>query len=1518
MVSNTLAVLSVVFTLATLGVGQGLPEFHTVLNLGPEAVDVANLNVVLNAPIHDKASGEFSFGININSAPVAVQPSFREAHTGSTGFQTFPGTCPNGTATTKEMFWTYTDANGTVHKFPTLNGPFIDTKHCLTQVLSGVTTDQSGYTLIINPTTYVATVYDEYGGAHNGTTFTDANGNTVSSTNNVWSDVLAQTVLSQTGSTNTSVTYAYTDAAGASRQVVVSDGFKTWQTACSTNTNSLNAITNISYPDGTSMQFTYEPTSLGSTHITGRFASITLRTGGVINYTYSGGTSGVNCSNSTTTILKRITTDGTWTFDTTKIAGSTVVTDASGNDTVYKFVNGAEIYRQVYQGSYTTGTLLLTKGTCYNGAAPNCSAQTSIPATITSIDLYTYIPGVANPSRIQQTYDTNGNLTNEWRYDFGGSSPISKQTISYGSDNQGTCVAIGNNIIGKPCLNITTDNAGNIKAKVGYSYDSRGNLLSTSRLVSGSTYLTSSATYNTNGTVATSTDVNGFVTTLAYNGGCNNFLPTLVTRTQKVFTTTTWDCNGGVAASVTDGGNNHTSTMTYLSGTTADPFYRVLSITDQLGNTTNYTYHPNSTETIMTFSSSVAESLTTIDGYGRVISAQRQQAPNSLSFDTVSRAYDANGRLATLSMPCTSTTRGGTCSTVAESFSYDGLGRVINISNPGTGGYVSKTYTNRDVLLTRGPQVSGENLKQRQVEYDGLGRLTSVCEITSASGSGACGQSVAATGYKTSYSYDVLSNLTVVTQGAQTRTFAYDALSRPTSAQHPETGLTTYIFDVPESVCGSNSSPGDLVEKKDAAGNVTCIAYDTLHRKTRVTFPSGPNSGATPSRNFVYDTTTFACPNGSNVAGRLAEAYTGDTKITDFGYCYSPRGELTDLFESTPHSGGFYHTIAVYAANGIPISLSGVPSVGTFTYGLEGEGRWSTSALTGTGAMNFVYGTTYNSAAQPVTIDVASGSGDNDTYTYDSNTGQIKTFAFTVGATPATFQGTLGWNANGTLQSLTISDGFKPGGAQACSYSYDDLERLAGNNCGSVFAQTFGYDQYGNITKSGSASWMPGYNSSNNRYTLAGTSYDADGQLLTDTFHAYTWDAVGKIATIDSTACGTSGTCVTYDAFGRMVEKNKSGTISEVLYTPLGEFGFMSGQTIVTGRIPLAGGGTLLLCCGNRVYQHKDWLASVRFGHSMWSRSLYTDTSLAPFGETYNDQLNGSVDPNFTGHSQDIVTGEYDTPNRQLSPTQGRWLSPDPAGLAAVNPANPQSWNLYAYIENNPLNGVDPLGLCEETRGFTGCHHLPHLPQGGGGDDDFGTATVNLDCTCGNDIFDAIAGAPGTYLFYDQRGNLSWGFSIEQWQKTMAVIDAIYRYGDRFDWATNTLWRPHVDTNGWGKTVINYGTMTVEDWTVARMENAYSALAEQIMHDVEFHVDPNWDDSIERAFDIWKNLVYWTPDPLPPLPPLPDIPMPPASPPDLPPPPVTIPPPPQVTHIFFVKPLQEGRGRNVLLGDKVC
>ena len=72
--------------------------------------------------------------------------------------------------------------------------------------------------------------------------------------------------------------------------------------------------------------------------------------------------------------------------------------------------------------------------------------------------------------------------------------------------------------------------------------------------------------------------------------------------------------------------------------------------------------------------------------------------------------------------------------------------------------------------------------------------------------------------------------------------------------------------------------------------------------------------------------------------------------------------------------------------------------------------------------------------------------------------------------------------------------------------------------------------------------------------------------------------------------------------------------------------------------------------------------------------------------------------------------------------TEARWLSPDPAGMAAVDPMNPQSWNRYAYVGNNPVTSVDPSGLrptdpadgalCGAGKGGEYDCHAPHGVDG--------------------------------------------------------------------------------------------------------------------------------------------------------------------------------------------------------------
>src|SRR5262249_13642460 len=78
-----------------------------------------------------------------------------------------------------------------------------------------------------------------------------------------------------------------------------------------------------------------------------------------------------------------------------------------------------------------------------------------------------------------------------------------------------------------------------------------------------------------------------------------------------------------------------------------------------------------------------------------------------------------------------------------------------------------------------------------------------------------------------------------------------------------------------------------------------------------------------------------------------------------------------------------------------------------------------------------------------------------------------------------------------------------------------------------------------------------------------------------------------------------------------------------------------------------------------------------------------------PFGEDFGEsgQQEGH---HLTSYQRDGETSADYAVNRQYSATTGRFNRPDPA---PPTPAAPQSLNKYAYVGNDPTNGVDPVGL---------------------------------------------------------------------------------------------------------------------------------------------------------------------------------------------------------------------------------
>jgi YD repeat-containing protein len=817
----------------------------------------------------------------------------------------------------------------------------------------------------------------------------------------------------------------------------------------------------------------------------------------------------------------------------------------------------------------TTSGLLKEDVTCYNstvlyvpgnGDPRNCAnfPPVSMNSAITEVDSYSFTPGgLTGPSISTRTFDASGRPIDGKLYNGGQSNFNSDSIIAYGtytgtlgtSASPSNCSALSNPALTRTvCYTATTDFAGNVLNEEVFQYDAYGNLTTKNRIdVPDAKNFITSYTYSSKGQLATTTVPNGTITTVN-NTLCNSLLPSkMYDSTQSV--SFTIDCTTGNVLTLTDA-NNQLWTYAYN-----DPLNRLTKFSSPMttGTYTDsvaFTYGTKSIDTKMVFNSSnsVNESLQTFDGLGRPL--LNQEAYSSSQFTTVQSAYNSVGALSGESIPFLSAA--GTVGTglTTSALTYDGLGRPLKYTST-NGQTVTYTYSGSDILVVI---VAGVTL--HNYELDALGNVVSVCEVTSLAGSGPCGQQTAKTGYLTTFSYDPLGRVVRMVKNAQsstphTTTFSYDGFGRIVSTTRPETGQLKYTWDT-DALGTCPASPGNPVRIDDANGNVICATYDTHDRETIETY-SGPNSSVTPSKYFVYDSsTTFTCPNPANQMGRLAEVYTGSpsAKLTDEGFCYSPRGELTDVFQTTPNSGGYFHTSATYWPDGSINTLSGVPGIaGSFTY--TPSYAW-TNQVTGPSSTNLVTGVT--STAGTIPSVVTFGTGDTDNFSLDTK-GNFSGYSSIIGGTTAS--GTWTWNTNGTPKTLALTNPFNTTApSQSCAYTWDPLLRVASFKCtnGStnLWGQTFTYDQYGNVKKTvptgfTGQKWNPAYVASNNQYSGTAYAYDADGRLLKDSINTYTWTVNGKIATLTNIATGVV-TTYTYDALDQLVEESSSNASGHLQY----------------------------------------------------------------------------------------------------------------------------------------------------------------------------------------------------------------------------------------------------------------------------------------------------------------------------------------------------------------------------------
>lgn len=1202
----------------------------------------------------------------------------------------------------------------------------------------------------------------------------------------------------------------------------------------------VNLVDHISYPDGTQYKFVYENTAAGPNvvagAVTGRIASIQLPTGGTIAYSYINGgltspavgspVSGypapnpIVCADGSAAGLTRQTMDGVTTYSRSGSgsAWTTNITDPMNSETVINFQSAAlggasttnfyETQRQIYQGLASANNWLLNVMTCYNGSWTNCNS-TAITSAISNRVITTQLPN-GKASTTNTLYNTFGLVTEHDEYDF--NNLVRYTLITYASFP-------GTNIVDRPATIQLKDAARNIQGETAFDYDLsalaqtsavaqhdytnfpytytvRGNvtrsknclaatpMTSASWCISGGsgTWVSTQYSYDDLGNVQSSTDPGGHSTSFSYASVFADAYLTRVdypsTSSPVAATHTNWfnyDANTGLRIGFTDE-NNQVTTFSY------DNMLQPSSILYPGNGVTNF-YRTNPTTLVrkdqIDGTPTWRELWIGLDKMGREIRrVSTNGEPAGTDWNEQDTCYNGRGLTSFKSYPYQgngSLAAAQICSGAGDSFSYDALDRPLSVTHS-DGKAVSYSYAGAAVSVT--DEGNGTSGVQHISQVDGLGRLASVCEVTGASqlGTGgtptACGldYSPSSTGFLTTYSYDVHDNLLSITQGSEGRGYSYDSLSRLTSETHPESGTTSYNYNN-DDLLFTRVRPS-ANQTNSAVTTTTTYSWDERHRLRGYSYSDG-----TPPVTFDYDPVTplggLSSISLANTGGRMSAEYVTVSGQIQSGavFSYDGVGRIVNNSQCTPINCASGNHPFSYSYN-----LAGDMTQRTLYYGVVLQPTINLAGLPSQMAESFsdanhpgtlISAAHYNAFGELVSANLGNGIAQSRTYNTRGWLQSLTDGTLYNVNTPST---PISYTPNGNL--LGTND--KINGSW--SYVYDDFNRLKTANGSAAGNYSYDYDRFGNRWhQNGSAGWSQSFDT-NNHIQGAPWSYDAAGNMINDTFHNYTYDAENRLIRVDG---GTTATYI-YDAEGRRVRSTRNGTTVDYMYGLGGEVAEMnSGGSLNRAEIYFAGAHLATFTNPMMYFNHSDWLGTERVRSSASGTQAETCTNL-PFGDGASCTGSDTSPLHYTGEEHDAESNLEHTQFRQLSTTQGRWLSPDPY-MGSMDLTNPQSLNRYSYVANNPLNATDPKGLDQvklldpSTCDGIACGGNGVLGGGfGGGGGAFGapyTPGLPGAVILGNDIFDAISGSPGTYLSQDMYGNLSFGFSPESWRQTHSVLD---------------------------------------------------------------------------------------------------------------------------------------------------
>ncbi|MEW5980578.1 MAG: RHS repeat-associated core domain-containing protein [Acidobacteriota bacterium] len=367
------------------------------------------------------------------------------------------------------------------------------------------------------------------------------------------------------------------------------------------------------------------------------------------------------------------------------------------------------------------------------------------------------------------------------------------------------------------------------------------------------------------------------------------------------------------------------------------------------------------------------------------------------------------------------------------------------------------------------------------------------------------------------------------------------------------------------------------------------------------------------------------------------------------------------------------------------------------------------------------------------------------------------------------------------------------------------------------------------MTKGSGTASSFAYSASTNRITTSGYGYDSNGNLTSMPGLTLGYDVLNRVVSVTGTSVNEQ---YGYDPGNRRMWRPLPAGAFEITFygmagERLGTWKLLSGQ--------LTNLSTNLYFAGKLIRQKQinayggvedaavvtDRMGSVRMRTNFGTASsdiILQSARLYPFGEELSPATANDRDK-FATYHRDNSTGLDYAMNRYYGSTLGRFTSTDPY-LPSVQIQDPQTWNRYAYVANDPVNKHDPDGLRIEEPGWpcpawAGCGWDSLVgagfrdPERGArelqGDDDSGTGrTVGSAQKRFYDdrelITDAVLNSKKCKDFLN-KWLTPWGKTIEEFKKL--IFDARALYGEK---SNEPVWVTQVPA----KRVFEGGSMNFQ------------------------------------------------------------------------------------------------------------